>query len=532
MAQQLRNITIQAPAFAGINTEDSPVGIDQSFAEQANNCVIDKFGRVGSRKGTVKLTTALNPSNALGSSRGIEAAFEFLDTSGDKRILSAGNNKIFSGTSTLTDITPAGYTPTGNNWKIIDFNNHAYFFQRGHEPLIYTDESGSAVLEAHSDHSHATGTPPQANEALAAYGRVWAADVTGNKHTVYWTDTLQGHHWTGGTSGSLDLTTVFPNGFDEIVALTAHNDFLVIFCKDCIIIYSGASSPANMTLADTIDGVGCVARDSVQNIGSDIIFLSKDGVRSLGRVVQEKSLPMRDISKNVRSDIISFTATQTNPIKSLYSPENAFYLLSFPNNKTVFCFDIRQALPDGSYRVTTWTDIDPLAFTRLQDGSVYFGKSDGIYEYKEHKDNGEAFRMTYFSNPLNFGDSSRLKFLKKFNITFIGNKTSNSTLKWGYDYTNTYNEKRIEGASLLSATSAEYGVAEYGTKETTTLQNGTVGDSSFVESEYTSGIDIQRPKINTTGSGGVVQIGIESFINGQPFSIQQIDVQALLGRII
>lgn len=522
MAQQLRNITIQAPAFAGINTEDSPVGIDQSFAEQANNCVIDKFGRIGSRKGTVKLTTA-DPSLLLGSSRGIESVFEGYDRAGDKTIISAGNNKIFTGTTTLVDKTSSITTPTANNWKAVNFNDDTYLFQRGHTPVIMNNAGTFSDM---------AGSPPEANEVCAAYGRLWAADKNNNKYTVYWSDLLDGDAWTGGTSGSISLTNVFPNGHDEIVALAAHNGFLVIFCKDCIIIYSGAASPASMTLADTIDGVGCVARDSVQNTGSDIIFLSKDGVRSLGRVVQEKSLPMRNISKNVRSDIISFTATQTNPIKSLYSPENAFYLLSFPDNKTVFCFDIRQALPDGSYRVTTWTDIDPLAFTRLQDGSVYFGKSDGIYEYKEHQDNGEAFKMTYFSNPLNFGDSSRLKFLKKFNITFIGNKTSNSTLKWGYDYTNTYNEKRIEGASSLGATSAEYGVAKYGTKETTTLQDGTVGDSSFVESQYTSGIDIQRPKINTTGSGGVVQIGIESFIDGQPFSIQQIDVQALLGRII
>jgi len=192
---------------------------------------------------------------------------------------------------------------------------------------------------------------------------------------------------------------------------------------------------------------------------------------------------------------------------------------------TVFCFDMRGSLQNGAHRVTTWSGIDPLSLTRLQDGTIYFGKSDGIYKYSGYTDNAESFKMTYFSNPMNFGDSSRLKFLKKFNITFIGNETSNSTLKWGYDYTNTYNEKRIEGASSLNAASAEYGIAEYGTKETT-------DDISFVESEYTSGVDIQRPKINTTGSGAVVQIGIESVIEGQAFSIQQIDVQALLGRII
>ena len=77
MAQRLQNITIQAPAFAGLNTQDSPVGLDASFAAIADNCVIDRFGRVGARKGYTALTT--NGSSVLGSSRGIETIFEFVE---------------------------------------------------------------------------------------------------------------------------------------------------------------------------------------------------------------------------------------------------------------------------------------------------------------------------------------------------------------------------------------------------------------------------------------------------------------------
>ena len=429
MAQRLQNITINAPAFAGINTQDSPIGVDPSFASIANNCVIDQYGRIGARKGYAAVSS--NGSSVLGSSRGIEALHESLDVSGDKVVFSAGNNKIFSGTTTLTDITPSGYTPTANNWKIIDFNNHTYFFQRGHEPLIYTDESGSGVLEAFSSHSHATGTAPQANEAIAAYGRIWAADITGNKHTVYWTDLLQGHHWTGGTSGSLDLTTVFPTGNDEIVALAAHNGFLIIFCKRSIIVYSGATSPANMVLHDTIEGVGCISRDSVQHTGTDILFLSDSGVRSFGRTIQEKSMPMRDISKNVRNDLLNHVSLETNPIKSLYSAEEAFYLLVFPDNNITYCFDMRTALPDGSNRVTTWKHITPLSLAKLDDNKIYIGKSDGIYEYKDHSDNGSSYTMSYFSNPTDFGNASNLKFLKKFSLTVISSATSATTLELG-----------------------------------------------------------------------------------------------------
>ena len=510
MAQQLQNITVAAPGFAGLNTQDSPIGLGPSFAAVADNCVIDKLGRVGARKGWEAVST--NGSSVLGSSRGILTVYEFIDNSVDKVILSAGNNKVFSGTTTLTDITPSGYTPTANNWKTVTLNNHVYMFQRGHEPLLGTDESGSFVLEAMSDHSHSTGTAPQGNEVLAAYGKLWVADVVGNKHTVYWSDTLNGHAWTGGATGSLDVTLVWPTGFDEITALAAHNGFLIIFGRKSILVYSGASSPASMTLTDTIEGVGCIARDSVQHTGTDILFLSESGVRSFGRTVQEKSMPMRDISKNVRSDLLSLVLNSTNPIKSLYSAEEAFYLLSIPDSNTVYCFDMRRQLEDGSNRVTTWSSIKPLSFALLDDNSIYIGLSSGVVKYSGYLDGTEKYQMRYFSNPLDFGNTSNLKFLKKFNVTIIGGQSTEAILNWGYDYTANYTKQALVFTS--SATLAEYGIAEYNI------------------AEYASSGTINTPKVNTSGSGEVVTIGIESEINGVPFSIQKIDIHALLGRLI
>lgn len=51
MAQALQNIAIQAPAFQGINTEDSPLSQDPTYAQRSNNAVLDSFGRLGARKG-------------------------------------------------------------------------------------------------------------------------------------------------------------------------------------------------------------------------------------------------------------------------------------------------------------------------------------------------------------------------------------------------------------------------------------------------------------------------------------------------
>jgi hypothetical protein len=43
---------------------------------------------------------------------------------------------------------------------------------------------------------------------------------------------------------------------------------------------------------------------------------------------------------------------------------------------------------------------------------------------------------------------------------------------------------------------------------------------------------VNTPKVNTSGNGEVVTIGIEAEINASAFSIQKIDIHALLGRLI
>lgn len=511
MAQNREHIYIAAPGFKGLNTQDSPVDQDATFAAIAENVVIDKFGRIGARKGLDKLTTSATP---LGSSIGIEAVFEYVDQSGDITVLSAGNNKIFSGTTTLTDITPAGYTINANNWKIVNLNDHAYLFQRDHEYLLYTDHGGSNVLEPHSSHSHATGTPPQANEALAAFGRVWAGDVTGNKYTLYWSDLLNGHHWTGGTSGSLDLTTVWPTGYDEIVALAEFNDFLVIFGKSSILLYSGASSPSTMVLADIITSIGCIARDSVQSTGTDLLFLSSSGVRSLGRIIQEKSNPIGNVSINVRDDLVQAVAVETGNIKSVYSEEDAFYLLILPEvNNMVFCFDLRGKLENGGNRVTTWPFTGILCGTTTDDNKIYFGNSKGINQYSGFLDDGSNYTMKYYTHNLSFGDASRLKLLKEITFTIVGGQGTTLLLNWGYDYTEGYTKQLL---TVDDASIAEYGISEYNVET----------------SQYNASIVVNKATSKATGSGRVVAIGLDATINGKSFSIQDVNIETFIGRTI
>jgi len=507
MAQQLQSITITAPGFAGVNTQDAPLSQEPTFAAVADNCVIDKEGRIAARKGY----SILNGNDLLGSSDGIESMGEFVAEDGDVTFFSAGNNKIFSGTTTMVDETPAGYTITDNNWKMVNFNDHMYFFQRGHEPLVHAAHDG--FIDPMSAHSHATGTPPEGHVCLAAFGRLWVADFVDDKSTIYWSDLLNGTHWTGGSTGSIDLTNVWPTGYDTITALAAHNGFLIIFGRNSILVYEGAASPANMTLTDTISNIGCVNRDAVVSTGRDLIFLDDSGVRSLSRTIQEKSAPIGDVSKNVNNDVKSLFAAETGNIKMHYSPRQAFVLLNFPVLGVVYTFDTRFPLQDGSYRATTWSHMNPLCFAETAVEELYVGVLDGIAEYTGYTDNNTAYLLSYFSHPLSFGSTSNLKFLKKINLTTFDGAEATVVLNWAYDYSGAYTKQAYV---LPKSNVGQYNISEFNT-----------------EAEYSSSIAlINRQKINASGQGTVVAVGVETTVEGKSIAIQELNIHALLGRIV
>lgn len=505
MAQPLQNLTISAPAFKGLNTQDSPLNADPTFAATADNCIIDRYGRIGARKGYTVLTT---DKTELGSSS-IETIGYFEDDEGNTKVFSSGNNKIMSGLVTLVDETPSGYTITSDRWRMANFNDKMYFFQRGHEPLVYDNANG---LLAMSDHPNVVGTPPEANECIAAYGRLWCCDFTTEKQTVYWSDLLNGVAWSGGTSGSLNISKVWPDGHDEVVALAAHNGYLIIFGRNSIVVYQDADQPSIMSLVDTVGGLGCIDRNSIQHTGDDILFLSHVGLRSFGRTIQEKSMPSRDLTKNIRNDF-NLLITGTNAgVKAIYSPENAFYLLTLTSNNITYCFDMRGALEDGSQRVTRWPSTPFNSFARNEDGTLYIGNENGISIYTGYTDNGASYPFRYYSNPLTFGDSSRVKVLKKIIPTIIAGGSSRAVIKWGYDFSQSFSSAYVD---LPSLSAAEYNVAEYG----------------IAEFSPTSSEILKKP-INATGSGSVVTVGVEIDIDGQPFSLQEFNVQVLLGRMI
>ena len=212
MASQLVTQSIAAPGFYGLNLQESSITLSSGFALQAQNCVIDKYGRIGARRGWTPVNTTINAD--LTSSNPVEFIFEVV-TGGGTDVLSAGNNKLFVGTTTMTTKTVrntdnsgnATYTITANDWQgaalsygdVSDFQPHVYMAQAGHPMLVYHElPTSGGAFDAHnsgtfgyqrvgddaklpSNHSTATFMP---SWVCSAYGRIWCGGISGDTQTV------------------------------------------------------------------------------------------------------------------------------------------------------------------------------------------------------------------------------------------------------------------------------------------------------------------------------------------------------------
>ena len=513
MSQPVTTFSISAPGFYGLNLQDSPVDLTANFALEASNCVIDKSGRVAARKGWVKANTA----NAQLSTSNVTCIGELIENDGTATTVCTGGAYLFklaSGALTTLTYGGGGVAPTINasNWQFCFLNGVAMFWQRGYDPLIYDPAVSGTTFRRLNEKAGTAGTVRQANTAIVAYGRVWCADLSADKSTLYFSDLLTPHIWTGGTSGSLDLRNVWPSGGDEIVALAAHNGYLFIFGRSQILVYEGADVPSTMKLKDSIVGIGCIARDSVQNIGEDVWFLSDTGVRSLLRTIQEKSAPIRQISKNVHDDLqAAVTAETLDNVKSGFSAVESIYLMTMPATMKTYCFNTRTPLQDGSCKTTIWNRSTSTAFYETKGRLFYLGRAGYIGKYSGYLDDTTAYRMKYYSTWIDFGNPIMKSILKKIRATLIGGVGQGVVFKWAYDFLSDYFTETVTIPG--STAGAEYGTAEFGI------------------AEYSGSTSVNVLAVNGTSSGQVLQFGIEADINGSQLSIQKIDLLTKNGRI-
>ncbi len=495
----LQPVIIRAPGFGGLNLEGEEIAENALFAREAKNLVFDGAGRLASRKGYLK-------TSDLSGSDDVDAIF-IHDAGSGTTVISATADHIYGDT---TDEQGA-LTHTTAHWQFQNFNDKVIGAQEG-QTLISWDGGGGTDFAAISPKGGGT-VDATGNCLHSAFGRLWATDTS--KTVLYWSGLLDETEWpsatTPGDSGQFNMLSseaAVRSGYDEITAINHIQDKLVVFMTNTIVILDVPEDPANMVLYKIIDNIGCIARDSVQAVGNDLVFLSRDGLRSLVRAVAEDNFPLRDLSRHVRTDLVAELSGSPEDVKSAYYPDEGIYILLFTGS-TAWVFDFKRVFEDHIPRVTTW-DVPTWHSIYYHEGTLYIGQEGEFGTYSGYQEDGAAYQVRYLSTNLDFGNPN-IKMIKETRLAVQGALCQVVAFDYLWDYGDT---KTTASSEVTKKDSA-----------------GVYGTDAWGTAVYGDGIIRDNVRVSPFGSGYLVAFGIHASIDATKFKVEQIGHFAMLGRM-
>jgi len=453
----------------------------------------------------------------------IEQLFMYNHSGGNSLIATAGartasggsiTKKIYVLASPFTDfVDRTGVTVAGgNDWQFVNFNDKVVGARTNNTMIVATTGNFAAI-------SAASGTVPDGNILHSAFGRLWAqkGDTGTSQNIISYCALLDETHWStgGGEINVLGTAGAVAHGYDDLTAISSFDRFLVAFLRDSIIIYNSPDAPGSLGLEQIIQGVGCIARDSIQRIGNDLYFLSATGIRSLKQVIfSTDKVELAEVSKLVRRELVAdMTSGDASTIRSNYDLEEGQYWLKAPSGN-IWVVDMYTLDEKTPVRITKFVNTDWYSFA-YDEQETYIGAKGGIGTYSGHQDTlpNSAVATNYIcdweSIYADF-DSSRTKILKKVGVALEGASGQQITLKWATDFSGKTGSKQltIPGAGTL----AEWGTSEWNI------------------AEWGGGLSLSRLKTSASKEGRVWSIGFKIESAGNEICVEQLSLFMKLGR--
>jgi hypothetical protein len=373
--------------------------------------------------------------------------------------------------------------------------------------------------------------------AISAYGRLWVSGVDGDYQTIYYSDLLREDQWYDAsadpeddfnTGGKINVSEYWPIEYDEIVNIHAHNGLLIVFGRQSILLYGNAGNgdPAGengLFLQDAISYVGLIERDAICNTGTDVVFCDDTGIRSLGRVIQEKSNPISEPSLNVKRDFMEMIRLERESeslvkgVRLCYFPNKALFVALFRSTSIAYAFNTERPSTTGGARVTRWTDchFSSMYFAETLERSIpYLGgrRNRAVLKYAGFDDDF-PYEFRFESMALGISGGQMLDVFSKSIIYLLSSQAIpiSATALWGFDgYLNFSYDFKTDPKG-----STEYNVAEWGVDEYIGPNTG-----------------VWRNKVNTMGSGTFFRVGLTAQVENTGFSIQEIAANTAVGRLV
>ena len=288
---------------------------------------------------------------------------------------------------------------------------------------------------------------------------------------------------------------------DVITGMKVFRDTLFVFCEDSIFKITGTSS-SDFAKAEVAKDVGTISHHSIQELGGDLIFLAKDGFRTIAGTERIGDVELGTVSKQIQARISDIGYDN---ITSTVIGDKSQYRLFYPVTQTVETSSkgiiaVLKTNPETGTLGFEYADLkgikpaccdtDLISNTETTvyggyDGYVYNMESGNVWTYSSTTASISSF---YRSPDLALGDPGIRKTMQRVLLNYEANDTidtSNQTFQLRYNFEDTSTPQPsayslTEGGGQNFYGSGVYGTAIYAAESGIPLARHSVEGSGFV----------------------------------------------------
>jgi hypothetical protein len=289
----------------------------------------------------------------------------------------------------------------------------------------------------------------------------------------------------------------------DITGLIVFRDQLIIFSQQRITKLVG-NTISDFVLQPITINIGCVDTDTIQEIGSDVMFLGPDGLRLLSATDRNNDFDLAVVSKPIQSEMTAFISASTSFASVVIRQKSQYRILGYNANiKDDASLGVLGTQMSGDQTgVLSWAELR--GFRAYVADSDYFGREETVLFAN---DNGYVYKMesgnsldganipAAFSTPFMPINDPRIR--KAFYKAYLyldpqGSVTTLMNLKLDFDDADVIQPETITlsnaaGAiGLYGGPTATFGTSVYGEKLKNVFQTQVIGSGFAVSLQFVS----------------------------------------------
>ena len=261
---------IRISDFSGGEAATASLGsMNPKFSSLLQNCYVSDRGGVAKIPGYASVNTTAVAET-------LTSGFEFRKSDGISILLAAGGGKIYKVDGTSLTAIKTGLSASATV-AFASMNNLCLMVNGTDPPMKYDGTTVSAL----------GGSPPATASLVHVHkSRVWMIENGNQMLATHSALANPEDYTTAGNAGYFDFKTILRRG-DRLMGMASFAEFLIFFFQDTIVAYSGSNPTASgdFRIDQIIEGVGFVWPGSGLTVGTDMLVLSKSGMKSFKQII-------------------------------------------------------------------------------------------------------------------------------------------------------------------------------------------------------------------------------------------------------